>query len=87
MGQQQRRDIRMIALDLDGTLLNKEKHVTERNRRALAAASAAGIAVVPCSGRALDSIPAEVLGLTGVQYAVSSGGGAAFALSSGEQLV
>jgi hydroxymethylpyrimidine pyrophosphatase-like HAD family hydrolase len=87
MIQNDRMDIRMIALDLDGTLLNKEKHVSERSRRALAAANAAGVAVVPCSGRALDSIPAEVLGLTGVQYAVSSGGGAAFELSTGRQLV
>ena len=79
--------IRMIALDLDGTLLNEEKHVSERSRRALAEANAAGVVVVPCSGRALDSIPAEVLGLTGVRYVVSSGGGAAFELATGKQLV
>ncbi|MBQ8610364.1 MAG: Cof-type HAD-IIB family hydrolase [Oscillospiraceae bacterium] len=84
---QRKTPIRMIALDLDGTLLNSEKHVSARNRQALAAAAAAGVAVVPCSGRALDSIPQEVLQLEGVRYAVSSGGGAAYDLASGEELV
>lgn len=79
--------IRMIALDLDGTLLTGEKKVSGRSRRVLAEAAAAGVAVVPCSGRALDSIPAEVLGLESVRYAVSSGGGAAYDLATGEELV
>ena len=33
-GKPRRRDIRMIALDLDGTALNKEMKVTERTAEA-----------------------------------------------------
>jgi len=74
-------DIRLIALDLDGTLLDSKKHISDRNRRALAAAAQAGIYVVPCSGRALNSIPQEVLQLQGVRYVVTSGGGAVYDLT------
>ncbi len=79
--------IRLIALDLDGTLLNDQKHVSDENRAALAAAAAAGVHIVPCSGRALDSIPTEVLTLPGVRYVVASGGGGAYDLVTDTQLL
>ena len=44
-------DIRIIALDLDGTLLDSDKALSEANRAALAAAAAKGILVVPTTGR------------------------------------
>lgn len=43
--------IRLIALDLDGTLLNSKKELTERNRKALETCIAQGIWIVPCTGR------------------------------------
>ncbi len=79
--------IRMIALDLDGTLLNNQKHVSARNRAALAAAADIGVQIVPCSGRALDSIPQEVLTLPGVRYVVASGGGGAYDLTQDRELL
>lgn len=79
--------IRLIALDLDGTLLGSRHEVSARNRRALAAASAAGVEVVPCSGRALGSIPPQVLSLPGVRYVVTSAGGAAFDLVEDKELL
>ena len=79
--------VRLIALDLDGTLLNAQKQISARNRRVLAAAAAAGVFVVPCSGRALDFIPPEVLTLSGVRYVISSAGGAAFDLSTDTQIL
>lgn len=41
----------MIALDLDGTLLNDEGRVSERNLAALHAATAAGVEIVFATGR------------------------------------
>ncbi len=87
MMQNERMDIRMIALDLDGTLMGPDGHVSERNRAVLAQAAAAGVFVVPCSGRAMEMISPEILNLTGVRYAVTSGGGAAYDLLTGEELV
>jgi hypothetical protein len=46
--------IRLIALDVDGTLLDSRWQVPEANRRALAAASARGIEVVLATGRRFE---------------------------------
>lgn len=54
--------IRLIATDLDGTLLDPSGHVTARTRAALDAARAAGIVVVPVTARqpiGLRAIAAE----------------------------
>ena len=42
-----RSNIRVLALDLDGTLTNDEKIVTPRTRAALDAAAAQGVTIVP----------------------------------------
>jgi len=42
---------RLLALDIDGTLLNSAKEVSPRTRAALAAAGAAGVALVLVTGR------------------------------------
>jgi len=43
--------IRLLALDLDGTLLNPRGKVSERNRQALADARGSGVRVALCTGR------------------------------------
>ncbi|HLT62190.1 MAG TPA: HAD hydrolase family protein, partial [Microlunatus sp.] len=43
--------VRLIATDLDGTLLRDDLSVAPRTRRALDAARAAGIVVVPVTAR------------------------------------
>ena len=48
--------ISLIALDLDGTLLNSEKRSPPRNRAALAAAQAQGVKVVLTTGRPLKAM-------------------------------
>ena len=47
--------IRMIATDLDGTLLSIESALPEENVRALQRAMEAGVQVVLCSGRMLEA--------------------------------
>jgi hypothetical protein len=56
---------RMIAVDLDDTLLGRDKQMSRANRDAVARAHDAGVLVVPCTGRtwhkakslALDVLP------------------------------
>ena len=57
--------IRVLALDLDGTLTNDEKNVTPRTRAALDAAAAQGVTIVLASGRPTAGITplAKELGL------------------------
>lgn len=44
---------KLIATDLDGTLLRHDETVSERTRQALAAATAAGAAHIVVTGRAV----------------------------------
>ncbi|EOH97178.1 cof-like hydrolase [Enterococcus haemoperoxidus ATCC BAA-382] len=48
--------IKLVAIDLDGTLLNSKKEISERNKQALAKAKAAGVKIVICTGRPLAAI-------------------------------
>lgn len=66
--------IRMIGLDMDGTLLTTEKELTEHTREVLREAIDRGVAVLPATGRPLAGIPEEVLKFPGVRYAVASNG-------------
>jgi len=43
--------IRMIAVDLDGTLLNSRKRISDEDRAALLEAAARGVEIVPVTGR------------------------------------
>lgn len=66
--------IRMIGLDMDGTLLTTEKELTEHTREVLREAIDRGVVVLPATGRPLAGIPEEVLKFPGVRYAVASNG-------------
>ncbi len=66
--------IRLIALDLDGTLLDSAKNLSERNRNALAAASAKGVHIVPTTGRFFGMMPEAIRALPFVRYAITVNG-------------
>ena len=70
--------IKLIALDLDGTLLTGEKKITEENKKAIKLAKENGIKVVLCTGRPIVSIVhlLEELDLMGDDdYAINFNGG------------
>ena len=73
-------EIRIAALDLDGTLLSHENTITPRTRQAIAEAAARGVVVLPATGRALASLPPLVAQLPGVRYAITSNGAAVWDL-------
>lgn len=66
--------IKIIALDLDGTLLDSQKRLSSRNRAALARAAAAGALIVPTTGRFFGMMPSEVRDLPFVRYAITING-------------
>lgn len=67
-------DIRLIALDLDGTLLNSAKELSPGNRAALYAAAEAGIHIVPATGRFYRGIPEVIRALPFVRYFITVNG-------------
>ena len=48
--------IRLVAIDLDGTLLSPDKTISPANKQALLDAEAAGVNVVICTGRPLSGV-------------------------------
>ena len=72
--------IRLVALDLDGALLNHEGLVTPRTQAALQAAADRGVAIVPTTGRPLGNLPPVVAQLPGIRYAITSNGAAVWDL-------
>ncbi|HJW63723.1 MAG TPA: Cof-type HAD-IIB family hydrolase [Actinomycetes bacterium] len=75
--------IRLVACDLDGTLLRPDETVSDRTRAALASARDAGITVVLVSGRPPRSIGpiAERLGVGGI--AICANGAVVWDLDAG----
>lgn len=68
---------KLVALDMDGTLLNSEKEITERNKNAIKQAIEKGVTVVLASGRPLAGMKGtlEALQLTSDKdFVVSSNG-------------
>lgn len=47
---------KLVALDMDGTLLNSQKEISARNKQAIKDARAQGVHVVLASGRALEGL-------------------------------
>ena len=70
--------IKLVALDLDGTLLNSRKKISKRNRKALETCIQKGIHIVPCTGRTWEGIPDELRSLPGIRYAITLNGGVVF---------
>ena len=73
--------IKLIAMDLDGTLLTTDKRLTEENKNALRKAAEAGIEIVPSTGRFYDGIPACVRDLDFIRYAITVNGAAVIDLT------
>jgi hypothetical protein len=64
----------LIALDLDGTLLNSRKEIPEEAVRAVRTVCAAGKTVVFDTGRAVPELAEQIAALPEVRYAVFASG-------------
>lgn len=78
--------IKMIALDLDGTVFNGDKKVTKHTQNILEEAIRRGIVVFPCTGRPWTGIPEEIRKIRGLKYAVTSNGARIIKFDTGETI-
>ena len=78
--------IRLAAFDLDGTLLNSKKEITPAVREAVRLASARGIEVALCTGRAITECREILAVLPEVRYAVLCTGVRAMDTKTGQTL-
>lgn len=70
--------IKLIAIDIDGTLINDQLEITEKTKLALQKATAQGIKVVLCTGRPMTGVHKylDQLGINNLadQYVISFNG-------------
>ena len=78
--------IKLIALDLDGTLLTTDKRITARTRTAIEECERRGIQIVPATGRAMRAVPAEILELPGVRYGIFTNGASVWDIREGKSI-
>ena len=79
-------EITMIASDIDGTLINDDREVTDRTRRALELASEQGVSIVLSTGRSFNSLPETVKSIKGISYAITSNGAHINEISTGKAI-
>lgn len=70
--------IKLIASDLDGTLLTSQKEITPRLQKALTSIHEMGIFFVPSTGRHFAALPTCVKELPFLKYVITSNGAAVY---------
>ena len=81
-----KKNIRMVALDLDGTTFDSAGDISERTVKTLEEAAAAGAHIVVSTGRSYASLPEHIKAVSGIEYAITSNGAHVNRLHSGEQI-
>lgn len=79
-------EIRLIAFDLDGTLLDDHKKISARSLRALEAAAEKGVILVPATGRIRNAIPKMVMELPSLRYLITLNGAVVWDLEKEERI-
>lgn len=76
--------VKLIALDMDGTLFNNQGEISEKDRETLKKATENGVAVAVATGRAYSELPIELLYEVGIHYAITGNGSAVYRLPNME---
>jgi len=66
--------VKLIALDLDGTIISNSTNISEKCIDAINAADKKGITVAVCTGRVMGEIPEKIRNIESIKYFITSGG-------------
>lgn len=81
------REIKMIGLDLDGTLLNREKKLTPYSEAVLKEAIRQGVTVLVATGRPLSGVPEFMREFPGMRYILTANGARIYDRKDGDHLL
>lgn len=78
--------IKLIAFDMDGTVLDDNKKILPETKKALEDAAKSGIEIVPATGRPFHGLAGEVHKIRGVRYVVTTNGAGVYEKETGRCL-
>ncbi len=78
--------IKLIAVDLDDTLLNRKKQISDRTAKTIQKAISHNIKIIPCTGRQIKGIPQQVFDILKPQYTISLNGTSITDMRTGEKI-
>lgn len=78
--------IKLVALDLDGTLFDSNSQITEGNLQAIRRITTSGVHAVISTGRPFAGIPFEQIKGSGIDYAITTNGSGIYQISTGKCL-
>lgn len=78
--------IKLIALDLDGTLFDNSGQISEANKKEIQRAVSLGVAVVISTGRPFMGLPFDQIKDSGIKYAITANGSAIYEIETGKCL-
>lgn len=78
--------VKLIALDLDGTLFNSQSQISAHNIDTIKKANEAGATVVISTGRPYSGLPFEQLKGSSIRFAITTNGSAIYEIESGKCL-
>lgn len=78
--------IKLIAMDLDGTLFNPDGIITEKTKQELKRVGAMGIHTVISTGRPFNGLPFDQITDTAIEYAITTNGAAIYRIADQECL-
>ena len=81
------KEIRLIALDMDGTCLDERGQMTQRTSAAIRALVEKGYIVVPATGRGFPELRERVIRVPEIRYVISNNGAILTDGATGERLV
>ena len=78
---------KIVASDLDGTLLNSSSELSNENLEAIKKLSSMGVEFVPSTGRSFSEIPDFIKNIDGIRYFIHSNGAVVYDKLTGERIL
>ena len=82
-----KRKYKIVASDLDGTLLNKEQSVSEENFCAISEIKRLGVEFVPTTGRSMNEVDPSLINCPDIRYIITSNGAMVFDKNIGKTIL
>lgn len=75
------KSIKLVAMDLDGTLFNPEGKITKKTKEELKRIGAQGVHTVISTGRPFNGVPFDQITDTAINYAITTNGSSVYRIS------